>query len=58
MSGSLLDGSDEDKKPAAKVILSVETDDLMEGKGIVFSFRFPVIFNTVFTSHENHIVVF
>ncbi len=41
------DGSDEDKKPAAKVILSVETDDLMEGKGIVFSFRFPVISNTV-----------
>jgi hypothetical protein len=34
-----LDNSDEDKKPAAKVILSVETDDLMEGKGIVF---FPV----------------
>jgi hypothetical protein len=30
------DDSDEDKKPAAKVILSVETDDLMEGKGIVF----------------------
>jgi hypothetical protein len=26
----------------------VETDDLMEGKGIVFCFRFPVIFNTVF----------
>jgi hypothetical protein len=43
-----LDGSDEDKKPAAKVVLSVETDDLMEGKGIVFCFRFPVIFNTVF----------
>jgi hypothetical protein len=42
-----LDGSDEDKKPAAKVVLSVETDDLMEGKGIVFSFSFPVIFNTV-----------
>jgi hypothetical protein len=32
-----LDNSDEDKKPAAKVILSVETDDLMEGKGTVFS---------------------
>jgi hypothetical protein len=30
------DDSDEDKKPAAKVKLSVETDDLMEGKGIVF----------------------
>ncbi len=30
------DDSDEVKKPAAKVILSVETDDLMEGKGIVF----------------------
>jgi hypothetical protein len=30
------DDSDEDKKPAAKVILSVKTDDLMEGKGIVF----------------------
>jgi hypothetical protein len=29
------DDSDDDKKPAAKVILSVETDDL-EGKGIVF----------------------
>jgi hypothetical protein len=43
-----LDGSDEDKKPAAKVVLSVETDDLMEGKGIVFRFSFPVIFNTVF----------
>jgi hypothetical protein len=42
-----LDGSDEDKKPAAKVILSVETDDLMEGKGIVFIFSFPFIYNTV-----------
>jgi hypothetical protein len=42
-----LDGSDEDKKPAAKVILSVETDDLMEGKGIVFIFSFPFISNTV-----------
>jgi hypothetical protein len=42
-----LDVSDEDKKPAAKVILSVETNDLMEGKGIVFIFRFPLIYNTV-----------
>ena len=41
-----LDGSDEDKKPAAKVILSVETDDLMEGKGIVFIFSFCFIYNT------------
>ncbi len=40
------DGSDEDKKPAGKVILSVETDDLMEGKGIVFIFSFPFIYNT------------
>jgi hypothetical protein len=42
------DDSDEDKKPAAKVILSVEPDDLMEGKGIVFIFRFPLIYNTGF----------
>jgi hypothetical protein len=27
---------DDGKKTAATVILSVETDDLMEGKGVVF----------------------
>jgi hypothetical protein len=42
-----LDNSDEDKKPAAKVILSVETDDLMEGKGVVFFFCFLMIYDTV-----------
>jgi hypothetical protein len=41
------DDSDENKKLAAKVILSVETDDLIEGKGIVFIFSFPLIYNTV-----------
>jgi hypothetical protein len=41
------DDSDEDKKPAAKVILSVEPDDLMEGKGIVFIFSFLLIYKTV-----------
>jgi hypothetical protein len=48
---------DEDKKPAAKVILSVETDDLMEGKGIVF-FLFSCDLRYCFLALMKTILVF